>query len=191
MPNHETRYTLDAMCSKDAVYTDVMKLLLFAVLAVGATLSSCQTYGNRSIDDPRKFLNLQEGKSTKKDIYGIFSQPQDVNYSTDGSRSMWTYFKIESSPNGWSYVPYLGLIAGGTNEEITKVYFFFDSRDTLIRMLTNKKSDSEYGLAGIARIASQGNRDDRAAHVSAEMAKIGKPFDAKAAHNVKFVKEEE
>ena len=167
-----------------------MKLLLFAVLAVGATLSSCQTYGNRSIDDPRKFLNLEQGKSTKQDVYGVFGQPQDVNYSTDGSRSMWTYFKVEASPTAWSYVPYLGLLAGGTSEDITKVYFFFDSRDTLIRMQTNKKSDSENSWVTLGRMASQGNRDDRAAHVSTEMAKIGKPFDAKAAHDVKFVKDE-
>ena len=34
---------------------------------------------------------------------------------------------------------------------------------------------------------SQGNRDDRAVRVSQEMAKIGKPFDQKLAHRVKFV----
>jgi len=167
-----------------------MKLLPVVVLAVGATLCSCATYGNRSIDDPRKLLNVQEGKSTKRDVYGIFGQPQDVNYSTDASRSMWTYFKVEASPDAWCYVPYLGLIAGGTSEDITRVYFVFDSRDKLIRMQTNKKSDSENSWMALGRMASQGNRDDRAVRVSAETAKIGKPFDAKAAHDVKFVKDE-
>jgi hypothetical protein len=168
----------------------INKIAILVILAVGATLCSCQTYGNRSIDDPRKFLNLQEGKSTKQYVYGIFTQPQDVNYSTDGSRSMWTYFKVEASPNAWSYVPYLGLIAGGTNEDITKVYFSFDSTDKLIRTQTNKDSDSENSWVVLGRMASQGNRDDRATRVSAEMAKIGKPFDAKSAHNVKFFKDE-
>ena len=81
------------------------------------------------------------------------------------------------------------FIAGGTDEDITKVYFLFDSDQRLIRTQTNKKSDSENGLAGMARIASQGNRDDRAKRVAAEMAKIGKPFDKKLAHRVKFVRE--
>ena len=162
----------------------------FALICLAVTgLCGCATYGNKSIDDPKKFLNVQEGTSTKLGIYGIFGQPQDVDYATDSSRSMWTYFKVESSPNAWSYVPYLGIIAGGTNEDITKTYFFFDSTGRLIRTQANKKSDSENSWAGLGRIASQGNRDDRAAHVAAEMAKIGKPFDEKAAHKVKFVKE--
>jgi hypothetical protein len=101
---------------------------------------------------------------------------------------MWTYFKVETSPNAWSYVPYLGLLAGGTNEDTTKVYFFFDSQQQLLRTETNKKSDSENSWAGVARVASQGNRDDRAQHVEQEMMKIGKPFDKKAAHRVKFVR---
>jgi rRNA pseudouridine-1189 N-methylase Emg1 (Nep1/Mra1 family) len=103
---------------------------------------------------------------------------------------MWTYFKVESSPNAWSYVPYLGIIAGGTNEDITKVYFFFDSTGRLIRTQANKKSDSENSWVGIGRIASQGNRDERAAHVAAEMRKIDKPFDEKTAHKVKFIKDD-
>src|SRR5947209_7846341 len=83
-------------------------------------LSACVTYGNKGLDDPRKYLNLREGKSTKHDVYAVFGQPQDVDYSDDQARSMWTYFKVEAPPNAWSYVPYLGLIAGGTNEESTK-----------------------------------------------------------------------
>ena len=89
---------------------------------------------------------------------------------------------------GWSYVPYVGLLAGGSNEDITKVYFFFDSKQRLLRTQTNKKSDSENSWAGMARMASPGDRDDRAQHVAAEMTKIGKPFDAKLAHRVKFVR---
>jgi len=101
---------------------------------------------------------------------------------------MWTYFKVETSPNAWSYVPYIGIIAGGTNEDTTKVYFFFDAEQRLIRTQTNKSSDSENSWVGMARVMSQGNRDARAERVSAEMAKIGKPFDKKAAHRVKFVR---
>jgi hypothetical protein len=146
------------------------------------------TYGNKSLDDPKKYLNVREGKSTKQDIYGVFGQPQDVDYSTDKARCLWTYFKVETSPTAWSYVPYIGLIAGGTNEDRTKVYFFFDSSGRLMRSQTKKESDSENSWAGLTRVASQGSRDDRAAHVEAEMAKIGKPFDKKAAHRVKFVR---
>ncbi len=172
-----------------AQYSERMKLCCLICLAfVCVALCNCQTYGNKTLDDPRKYLNLREGKSTKLDIYQVFGQPQDVDYSNDRSQSMWTYFKVETSPNAWSYVPYIGMIAGGTNEEATKVYFFFDSERRLIRTQTNKTSDSENEWVGMGRVMSKGKGDERAERVEAEMAEIGKPFDRKAAHRVKFVR---
>lgn len=88
---------------------------LFALILTTTVLCSCVTYGNKTLDDPRKYLNIREGDSTKQDVYRVFGQPQDVDYSEDRTRSMWTYFKVETSPNAWSYVPYIGIIAGGTN----------------------------------------------------------------------------
>jgi hypothetical protein len=158
------------------------------VAVAAVLLCSCVTYGNKSLDDPKKYLNIREGRSTKRDVFAVFGQPQDVDYSEDRARSMWTYFKVQTSPNAWSYVPYVGILAGGTNEEITKVFFFFDADQRLIRMQTDKKSDSENSWAGMSRAISQGNTDTRAEHVAAEMAKIGLPFDKKAAHKVKFVR---
>ena len=155
--------------------------------AICLSLVGCATYGNKTLEDPTKYLNLREGVSTKRDVYAVFVQPQDVDYSNDKARCLWTYFKVETSPTAWSYVPYIGIIAGGTNEDTTKAYFFFDSDDRLIRTQTNKKSDSENSWAVMARAISQGNRDDRAVRVSQEMTKIGKPFDQKLAHTVKFV----
>lgn len=158
-----------------------------AIFLVAAFFYSCTTVGNKTIDDPSKYLNVREGQSTKLDIYTIFGQPHDVEYAEDGARSLWTYFKVEMRPNGWSYVPYVGLLAGGTNEDSTKVYFFFDANARLVRTQTNKKEDSENSWAGIARMASQGKRDDRAKRVAEEMVKVGKPFDGNLAHKVKFV----
>jgi outer membrane protein assembly factor BamE (lipoprotein component of BamABCDE complex) len=161
---------------------------LFLVVIAAGLLCSCQTYGNKTVDDPRKYLNLREGSSTKRDVFAVFGQPHDVEYSDDNSRSLWTYYKVESSPNAWTYVPYVGMIAGGTNEDTTKAYFFFDSDQRLTRTQTNKKSDSENSWVGLARIMSQGNRNERAERVAAEMARIGKPFDKKIANRVKFVR---
>src|SRR5689334_11562122 len=111
-----------------------MKLVLpIQVAIVCCLLAGCVTVGTKSLDDPKKFLNIREGVSTKEDVYAVFGQPHDVDYSTDRSQSLWTYYKVEESPNGLSYVPYLGIIAGGTNKDTKKVYFFFDSRGKLIR----------------------------------------------------------
>lgn len=157
------------------------------LMVCAAFLWGCVTIGNDAIDNPSKFLNIREGKSTKEDVYAVFGQPHDVEYSLDGTQSLWTYFKVETAPNGWSYVPYVGLLAGGVNKDTTTLYLFFDTQSRLLRMQDTKKSEYENDWAGMARMAAQGNRDDRAEHVSREMAKIGKPFDEKLAHRVKFV----
>jgi hypothetical protein len=156
---------------------------------VGIALCSCATYGNKTLDDPRKYLNLREGVSTKLDVYSVFGQPHDVDYANDKSRSMWTYFKVESSPNAWTYVPYIGMLAGGTNEDTTKAYFFFDGAGRYIRVQTNKSSESENEWAGMARLMSGGKaREARATRVADEMKKIGKPFDKKIAKSVAYVR---
>jgi hypothetical protein len=161
--------------------------LLLPTLMAGL-ICGCATYGNKALDDPHKYLNVREGMSTKQDICRVFGQPHDVEYSDDRERCMWSYFKVESSPNAWTFVPYLGLLASGSNEDITKVFFIFGPNQRLIKTQTNKTSDSENSWAAMGRMVAQGNRDDRASRVAAEMAKIGKPFNKKVAHNVKFLR---
>lgn len=158
------------------------RLILLAF--VGLALLSCATVGNKTLDDPKKFLNIREGISTKEQVYAIFGQPHDVDYSQDGAQSLWEYYKIEASPNAWSYVPYLGILAGGTNTETTKVYFFFNAQGKLIRTQTGKASDSINSWVGIAKEASHDRQERRraiVARVATEMQRMGHPFDSKHA----------
>ena len=128
-----------------------------------------------------------EEKKALEERVAIFGQPHEVDYSQDGAQSVWTYYKIETSMNAWSYVPYLGLIAGGTNEEKTQVYFFFDSGGKLFRMQTGKASDSINNWVGIAKETSHRRQEARraaVARVEQEMQRMGKPFDRKRAKQV-------
>jgi hypothetical protein len=118
----------------------------------------------------------------------VFGQPHNVEYSEDELQSLWTYYKVEASLNAWSYVPYIGLLAGGTNMDTTKAYFFFDVDGRLIRVQTNKTSDSENEWVGLARAISRTNRDTQAVRVEQEMRKLGKPFDKKLAKSVATVR---
>src|SRR5205814_7225993 len=128
-----------------------MKLIVHALVLVALCtlgLCGCVTAGSKSLDDPKKFLNIREGVSTKDDVYTAFGQPHDVDYSRDRSQSLWTYYKVEASPTAVSYVPYLGILAGGTNKDIKKVYFFFGPDGKLIRMQTAASSDSTNSWVG-------------------------------------------
>ncbi len=72
------------MNAPDRILPKLLLLVLSATL-----LCSCATAGNKSLDDPKKFLNIREGVSTKEQVYTIFGQPHDVDYSHDGTRSLW------------------------------------------------------------------------------------------------------
>jgi len=132
----------------------------------GAVLCNCATVGNKSLDDPKKFLNIREGVSTKQQVYAVFGQPHDVDYSQDGTQSLWAYYKIEASPNAWTYVPYIGILAGGTNTDTTKVYFFFNSDGKLIRTQSAKASDSVNSWVGVAKETSLDRQENRRATVA-------------------------
>jgi hypothetical protein len=152
-----------------------------------ALLSSCATIGNKSIDDPKKLVNIREGVSSKEQVYGSFGQPGEVDYSQDRTQSVWTYYKIDTSPTAWSYVPYIGIIAGGMNKDTTQVSFFFGSGGKLLRMQTGKASDSTNSWVGLAKETSHTRQEARRvtmARVEQEMQRLGKPFDGKCAKQV-------
>jgi len=152
-----------------------------------ALLCSCATIGNKSIDDPKKLVNIREGVSSKEQVYASFGQPGEVDYSQDRTQSVWTYYKIDTSLNGWSYVPYIGFIAGGVNKDTTQVSFFFGSGGKLFRMQTGKASDSTNSWVAIAKETSHTRQEARRvtiAHVEQEMQRMRKPFDSERAKQV-------
>jgi hypothetical protein len=152
-----------------------------------ALLCNCATIGNKSIDDPKKLVNIREGVSHKEQVYASFGQPSEVDYSQDHAQSVWTYYKIDTSPTAWSYVPYIGVIAGGINKDTTQVSFFFGSGGKLFRMQTGKTSDSINSWVGIAKETSHTRQEARRAtiaRVEQEMQRLEKPFDSKRAKQV-------
>lgn len=154
-------------------------------------LTACATYGNKKLDDVNSYLNLREGHSTKDDVYLVFGQPHDVRYAEgDPPQSMWVYYKMHTRISGWTFVPIVGMLAGGDAREATRAYFTFDPEARLVRIQTKKQDDYENMWAGTARKISRLMEEDQAQRVEKEMSKIGRPFDKKTADSVSVLRDE-
>lgn len=143
-------------------------------------LSACTTIrGNDEVVRVENFLKVHVGTSSKLDVYDVFGQPHDVLYGESGT-SVWWYFQVQVSPHGATFVPLIGLFAGGGNQDKTEATFRFDDDGTLSDIATSREATYENMWAGIG--AAIGDyTGDLAARVEAEMSHLGKPFDPKIA----------
>lgn len=163
-----------------------IKLVMVAILTLVAC--GCVTMGNRKLDDVNNYLQLKEQQSTKADVYRIFGQPHDVR-QLDSDDTAWIYYKVHTRPSAWTYVPYVGLFAGGSARETTFAYFAFDQAGTLQIIQTKSGSDYENMWAGLGRGLTRASDKTQAERVQGEMVAIGKPFDPKVAKSVEALRD--
>jgi len=167
------------------------RLLLHLLLLAVLTLPACTTVGNKKVDDVNSYLELREGQSSKHDVFATFGQPHDVRYSqSEPAQCLWVYYKMHTRLSAWTFVPFVGLAAGGDAREATRAYFTFDAGDQLTRIQTVKKEDYENMWAGAVRAVSRASDKTQAQRVEEEMKKVGKPFDKKVADSVAALRDE-
>lgn len=159
--------------------------LCFALL-ISIALSNCASVGSKSLEDFGNYVSLKEGISTKADVFDRFGQPADVVYSGQvaASPSKWIYVKADMHVNGWAYVPYVGLLAGGVSEENMTAIFQFDQKGLFNKVNTARDTSYTNSWVGITRDTYRRHKDPKAPRVAEEMARIGRPFDKKHAKNL-------
>lgn len=139
-------------------------------------LSSCSSnHGNAAIKDFGRYANLEKNKSNKMDVYKSFGQPHNVAHSN--RISQWSYFNTQASVSGATFVPFVGLVAGGSNNKIFSADFFFNSKNILENYSTNEKGSYTNTWVGIGRGAASHLSDTQAQRVEREMQELGLPFD--------------
>jgi len=159
--------------------------ILFCVLTF---LSGCASnIGNRNITDVGRFLNLEKNKSSKADVYKEFGQPHDVEYTPGDSGSFWTYYFTKTTMNGATFVPFVGLVAGGLNTDTTVTDFFFDQKGAYVKVGSSNKAKYVNSWVGLAKSAHELSTDKKAERVKVEMEKLKLPFDQKIANSVKDI----
>lgn len=158
-----------------------------AIIALSIlVLPACATnYGSQQVQNFGAYSELQKGETSKLEVHEKFGQPHDVDYFPTGE-SVWTYFSVRMKMNAATFIPLVGLVAGGLDADTTTASFFFDMEDLFAKVETSTKSKYVNQWVGMASAASENDEMDR---VSAEMEKYELPFDQEIAREMKGTSE--
>jgi len=161
-----------------------MKNVLFAIAML--CLPACATnYGSSQIQDFGKFTSLEKDVTTKQVVYEEFGQPHDVSYFESGE-SAWDYFRVKISMNAATFIPIVGLVAGGSDADASIATFFFDELGKFQKVQTSSKKQYVNQWVGMATVAAKNDEMDR---VGEEMEKLELPFDQDLARKMKGTSE--
>lgn len=145
------------------------------ILAAGLALAGCAAnYGTQTVNDFNRYMQLQPGQTTSRDIFQSFGQPHQVDTITETGERVWSYHSIRERTNATTYLPFVGLVTGGSDIDATTATFYFDQSDTLLRSEREERSRYKNMWLGMAD-SMTGSGD--VARIEAEMSRLGLPFD--------------
>ncbi|MEI8393031.1 MAG: hypothetical protein WCG40_11085 [Actinomycetes bacterium] len=90
------------------------KLMTFGL---ACSLAGCATVGNKSLDPVGMVVSSTEKNVSKDEFISKFGEPMAVKDLPE--HTLLGYRKRSVAMNAWSIVPFVGLVAGGVDEEFT------------------------------------------------------------------------
>ena len=107
-----------------------LKYSLFLILSF-TILQSCTSTGNSVLVEENKESiggKLQEGTTTKNQVYTILGDPIETTFIADG-QEVWTYEVSKLKPFLRNFIPYVSLISSGANGIRQQLTIRFDEND--------------------------------------------------------------
>jgi outer membrane protein assembly factor BamE (lipoprotein component of BamABCDE complex) len=128
----------------------------YALLAV-VVMAGCSSVGNREIADDSRIAKIEKGKSTKADVEALVGKPTTVDF-TDGGLEKWLYVYTTSQMRGASFIPVVGIFAGGSdiNSDTLTVLF---SKEGIVENVGRGKSGG--GAGGVQDVSSSGLKEPK------------------------------
>jgi hypothetical protein len=163
---------------------DPMKKFLVLAIAAGACLmmAGCATnVGTQTINDFGRYQQTQPGVTTKRELHGIFGQPHEVRAIEQTGESVWSYYQIRSQMNAMTLVPFVGMVAGGDDRDITRADFYFDPNGVLLR--SQREERTRYVNSWL-QLGDALTPSGQVAAVEAEMTALALPFDREEAERM-------
>lgn len=114
-----------------------MKVLLAITLIL--TLAGCASYGKRV--DRTYADQLQKGVTTESEVLSALGQPMSVSYNSNGEKTL-HYVHVKSQTKAISFVPIVGLFAGGADTESTTFLIIIDKDTGIVKDWNYSQSNS-------------------------------------------------
>ena len=133
----------------------VMSGVLFCncILLIG-----CVSGGNPSIVNQSLVDQIKLDISTKEDVRRILGQPNSMsrhsgNYATPTfppvamltNTESWSYTHIDVAVDGATFIPIVGLFAGGATSNVNTFMVMFDDKG-VVRSISSSQSQSQSGM---------------------------------------------
>jgi len=136
-----------------------MKSTVAAIITT-ITLSGCASYGVMVTD--QQAAQFKRGETSETQIISALGKPTTVT-TTNGLRTL-TYTGVYAQARPASFIPFIGLLAGGTDSQVSQVVFKLDEHGKLSDV-TSSQSTSGVGMgfAAGAPIPQTENQPRRAA----------------------------
>jgi len=148
--------------------------LLLMVAFVSAGCADVEM-ANEATNDFGRYTQLEKGVTSKTQVFALFGQPSDVIYNQDGT-SKWSIVSVQTRAAGITYVPFIGILAGGQRQNIREAAFNFNIAGRYTSVETSQYSVYENNWTGLARAGS--SIDSPAfGRVKNEMKKVGLRYD--------------
>ncbi|MFW8567034.1 hypothetical protein [Orrella sp. 11846] len=110
------------------------RLIMLGVMIV---IAGCATVGTPITEN--QLSSFQEGVTTTNDVIASLGKPFNVLRKSDGTTSM-TYVYSEASVHPATFIPIVGVFAGGADTKGTSVILNFDKNGKLIDYITSHTS---------------------------------------------------
>ena len=114
---------------------------LTAVILV-SLVCACASGGNQVLRDATADTVssvIVDGKTTKADVQKAFGDPSDTSF-TDGGNDVWKYVYAHATLKAATFVPVVGLFAGGTDGTKKTLTIMFNKSDVVIKHTMSSSS---------------------------------------------------
>lgn len=117
--------------------------MLISLLAA-VLLTACAAVGHKI--DQSQVEQIHKGDTTKADVLKMLGKPDQITNDGNGLES-YQYMYAKVTPKGATFVPIVGLFAGGANVENEMVQVTFDSNGIVKNIFTTRGAieSSMYG----------------------------------------------
>jgi hypothetical protein len=102
-------------------------------------LSGCVSSGTQVKES--QLTSFQKGVTTEPDVIKALGPPQSTTTSTTGIRTI-VYYGLRASPKAATFIPVVGLFAGGAKAQTNSVVFMFGPDGKMTEM-TSQQTNAE------------------------------------------------
>lgn len=108
----------------------IHRLYSFSLIMGFLLIQACASSGNPKVADFNPSTQVEYGKTTKQEIQTMLGEPNARRYGADG-KEVWVYSYAQAQARPATFIPVVGLFAGGMDGSAKKLIFAFDEKGIL------------------------------------------------------------